>query len=146
MPSKEAMADRITDAMVEETLCLPGDKLTLGEIKQKIQKLQDAFSAMLQKAAENPGEDYTEQFQKNTSELAVLKKQRDELEAYLREKGNAYDRVQVTKDLLNGLSPQLTQWDENWIRQLVHTVKVISADRIRVYLNDGTEIDQTVDP
>lgn len=146
MPPKERMAAHITDAMVEETLCLPGDKLTLGEIKQKIQELQDAFSAMLQKAAENPGEDYTEQFRTNTEELAALKKQRDALEAYLREKGAAYDKVQVTKDLLNGLSPQLTQWDENWIRQLVHTVKVISAEHIRVYLNDGTEIDQAVDP
>lgn len=141
MPSKEAMADRITDAMVEETLCLPGDKLTLGEIKRKIQELQDTFSALLQKAAENPGEDYTEQFRTNTEELAALKKQRDALEAYLREKGSAYDKVQVTRVLLDGLSPQLTQWDENWIRQLVHTVKVISADHIRVYLNDGTEVD-----
>lgn len=90
--------------------------MTLGEIKRKIQELQDTFSALLQKAAEDPNTDYTEQFQNNT------------------------------KDLLGGLSPQLTQWNENWIRQLIHTVKVISADHIRVCLNDGTEIDQTVDP
>lgn len=146
MPSKEAMAQSITDAMVEETLSLPGNQMTLGEIKRKIQGLQDAFSVLLQKAAENPGEDYTEQFQKNTSELAVLKKQRDTLESYLRKKGATYDKVQVTKDLLNGLSPHLTEWDENWIRQLVHTVRVISADRIKVYLNNGMEIDQPVDP
>ena len=38
------------------------------------------------------------------------------------------------------------KWDEEMIRQLVHTVKVISADHIRVYLNDGMEIDQTVSP
>ena len=41
---------------------------------------------------------------------------------------------------------RITQWDEEMIRQLVHTVKVISADHIRVYLNDGTEIDQEVSP
>lgn len=146
MPSKEEMAQSITDAMVVETLSLPGDQMTLGEIKQKIQALQDAFSALLQKAAEDPGEDYTEQFQSNTSELAALKRQRDALEAYLREKGSEYDKVQVTRDLLSGLSPHLTEWDENWIRQLVHTVKVISAGHIRVYLNDGKEIDQAVDP
>lgn len=144
MPAKEAMADRITDVMVEETLSLPGDQMTLGEIKRKIQELQDTFSSLLQKAAENPGEDYTEKFQRNTSELAVLKRQRNELETYLREKGAAYDKVRVTRDLLDGLSPRLTQWDENWIRQLVHTVKVISADHIRVYLNDGAEIEQEV--
>lgn len=146
MPSKEAMAQSITDAMVEETLSLPGDQMTLGEIKRKIQGLQDAFSVLLQKAAENPGEDYTEQFQNNTSELAALKKQRDTLEAYLRRKGDAYSKVQVTKELLDGLSPHLTEWDENWIRQLVHTAKVISASHIKVYLNNGMEIDQPVDP
>ena len=41
---------------------------------------------------------------------------------------------------------RITQWDEEMIRQLVHTVKVISADHIRLYLNDGTEIDQKVSP
>lgn len=40
----------------------------------------------------------------------------------------------------------ILQWDEEMIRQLVHTVKVLSKDRIRVYLNDGTEIEQTVAP
>ena len=40
----------------------------------------------------------------------------------------------------------LTEWDEEMIRQLVHTVKVISASQIRVYLNDGTEIEQKVSP
>lgn len=144
MPSKETMVAQITDAMVEETLCLPGNQMTLGEIKQRIQELQDAFSAMLQKAAEDPGEDYTEQFRANTEELAALKKQRDGLEASLREKGNAYDRIQVTKDLMDGLSPHLTQWDENWIRQLVHTVKVISANHIQVCLMSGTVIEQEV--
>lgn len=38
----------------------------------------------------------------------------------------------------------MTQWSEEAIRQLVHTVKVISADRIRVYLYDGMEIEQEV--
>ena len=41
---------------------------------------------------------------------------------------------------------RITQWDEEMIRQLVHTVKVISASQLRVYLNDGTEIEQEVSP
>ncbi len=47
----------------------------------------------------------------------------------------------MTKDLLKGYSPHLTQWDDNLIRQLVHTVKVLSADRILVCLTSGTEIE-----
>lgn len=38
----------------------------------------------------------------------------------------------------------MKQWDENTIRQVVHTVKVISAERIKVILTDGTEIYQEV--
>lgn len=37
-----------------------------------------------------------------------------------------------------------SEWDEDMIRQLAHTVKVISAAHIRVYLNDGTEIEQEI--
>lgn len=118
--------------------------MPLGEIKEKIQKLENTFSSLLQKAAEDPDTDYTEQFRTNTEELASLKQQRDALEAYLREKGTAYDRIQVTKDLLKDYSPHLTQWDDNLIRQLVHTVKVISADCIQVCMMNGKVIEQEV--
>ena len=47
---------------------------------------------------------------------------------------------------LDGMSHLMQQWDEEMIRQLVHTVKVISADHIKVFLCNGIEIDQTVNP
>ncbi|MDO5153576.1 MAG: hypothetical protein Q4D50_09480 [Eubacteriales bacterium] len=140
MSPKKSLADQIVDTTVEETVCLPGEQVPLGEIKNKIQKLENTFCGLLQKAAEDPNADYTGQFRANTEELASLKQQRDALEAYLREQGTAYDRIQVTKDLLRGYSPHLTQWDDNLIRQLVHTVKVLSAERILVCLANGTEI------
>ena len=34
------------------------------------------------------------------------------------------------------------QWNESTIRQLVDTVKVLSANRIRIYLQGGIEIEQ----
>ena len=39
---------------------------------------------------------------------------------------------------------QVTEWDEEAIRQLVHTVEVISADKIRVVLTDGTVVMQQI--
>lgn len=50
------------------------------------------------------------------------------------------------EDILGRETSRMTEWDEDMIRQLVHTVKVISANRIKVYLNNGMEIEQTVDP
>lgn len=38
----------------------------------------------------------------------------------------------------------MTEWDETMIRQLVQIIEVISVDRIRVVLTDGTVIMQEV--
>ena len=38
----------------------------------------------------------------------------------------------------------MTEWDEEMIRQSIHTVEVISADQIRVVLVDGSVIMQQV--
>lgn len=78
--------------------------------------------------------------------MAALKEQREKLSAQLRKNEAAQERIQAMTKILDGENCRMTEWDEDMIRQLVHTVKVISAEHIRVYLNDGTEIDQTVDP
>jgi hypothetical protein len=39
---------------------------------------------------------------------------------------------------------RMTEWDETMIRQLVQIIEVISVDRIRVVLTDGTVIMQEV--
>ena len=46
--------------------------------------------------------------------------------------------------LLESTSPVLAEWNEPVIRQLVDTVRVVSAERIVVYLHDGTEITQDI--
>ena len=78
--------------------------------------------------------------------MAELKRQQERIAVQLRNNQEAQERVHNTKTALDQEDHHLTQWDEEMIRQLVHTVKVISADHIRVYLNDGTEIDQMVGP
>ena len=47
--------------------------------------------------------------------------------------------------LLYGHSAEITEWDENIIRQLVDSVKVLSADRVRICLRGGIEIERTVE-
>ena len=43
------------------------------------------------------------------------------------------------------LPVELTQWEENTIRQLVDTVKVLSKDRILVCFRCGFEIEQEIE-
>ena len=38
----------------------------------------------------------------------------------------------------------LAEWDEETIRQIIHTVEVVSADQIRVVLTDGSVVVQEV--
>ena len=45
---------------------------------------------------------------------------------------------------MENASAELTEWDEPTIRQLVDTVKVVSADEIIVYLCGGVEITQEI--
>ena len=53
-------------------------------------------------------------------------------------------RIQNAVDILSAGTAEITEWNESTIRQLVDTVKVLSADRIRVYLQGGIEIEQTI--
>ena len=78
--------------------------------------------------------------------MASLKEQREKISAQLRNNEAAQAHVHKIAAVLDQEDHHLTQWDEEMIQQLVHTVKVISADHIRVYLNDGMEIEQKVSP
>ena len=57
----------------------------------------------------------------------------------------AIRRIRDAVSLLNAGSAAITEWDESMIRQLVDTVKVLSADRILVRLRGGAEIEQPVE-
>ena len=76
--------------------------------------------------------------------MASLKEQREKIAARLRKDQAVQSHVHTMEAALEGMSHLMQQWDEEMIRQLIHTVKVISADHIKVFLYDGTEIDQIV--
>ena len=80
------------------------------------------------------------------NEMALLKGQREKIAARLRKDQAVQAHVHTMEEALDGMSHSMQQWDEEMIRQLVHTVKVISADHIKVFLCNGIEIDQTVNP
>ena len=51
---------------------------------------------------------------------------------------------QEFRELLNSVSPEISEWDEELIRQAVETVKVLSDHEILVCLRGGVEIRQEV--
>ena len=144
MDSKGAICSQITEAAVEETGILPDSTMTLGEINRRLEELEAEFNILLQQpdsAAKN-----VEKFDSIANEMASLKEQREKIAARLRKDQTVQLHVHTMEAALDGMSHLMQQWDEEMIRQLVHTVKVISADHIKVFLCNGIEIDQTVSP
>ena len=142
MDSKETICRQITEAAVEETGILPDSTMTLGEINRRLEELEAEFNILLQQpdsAVKNAA-----RFGSIANEMASLKEQREKVAARLRKDQTVQLHVHTMKAALDGMSHHMQQWDEEMVRQLEHTVKVISADHIKVFLYDGTEIDQTV--
>ena len=144
MAPKEKINGLITDAALEETGKLPNSAMTLGDINRRLEKLEAEFDTLFNQSG---GIDKnTVRFREIANEMSALKEQREKISAQLRNNEAAQKHVHTIAAVLDQEDHRITQWDEEMIRQLVHTVKVISASQIRVYLNDGTEIEQEVSP
>ena len=144
MPPKLDVVTQITDALLQEAVPSRGSAMTLGEVKRRIEELTAEFDQLLELNA--CGNKADRRFAEIAKEMAELKRQQERIAAQLRNNQEAQERAHTIVAALDQEDHHLNEWDEEMIRQLVHTVKVISADHIRVYLNDGTEIDQTVSP
>lgn len=97
--------------------------------------MEGQFNRLLEQAAEQMGsQDHMAQFQSITNEIAALKEQRGQIEEQQKSSAAAVQKMTTTISLMEKMSPELTEWDESWIRQLVDTVKVLSEDTIMVYL------------
>ena len=144
MDPKEAISCHITEGALEETGTLPDSTMTLGEINRRLEELETEFNMLLQQPAS--AEKIAARFGRIANDMASLKEQREKISAQLRKDQAIQSHMHTMEAALDGMSHQIRQWDEEMIRQLVHTVKVISADHIKVFLYDGTEIDQTVSP
>ena len=115
---------------------------TLDEVKRRIQELTAEFDTLF----EMDGSEETEQdrFLEITQELAELKKKQESISAQLRNNQGLQAKVNSFASAAERLDHHMTEWDEEFIRQMIHTVEVISADRIRVVLTDGTVVMQEV--
>lgn len=144
MSGKEKLTEQVSDAMCLEMEVLPDSGMTLGKIKRRIEELDEAFPKLLQATMEDPSPENTQRIIDVRDEMNHLKQQEEKIASQLRANSRAAEKIRTVTTALDQYNHHLTEWDEATIRQLVHTVKVISADRIIVYLNDGTEVEQEV--
>lgn len=143
MSQKDTLIERITGAMELELASVPGQPRSLADIERRLAEISAETRTIVAEAAhEGDGGNYTDRLKALVDEAATLKKERTDIQAQYQTNSQVLQRMEDVSTVLTQETVELTQWDESLIRQLVDTVKVISAEKIVVYLRDGQEIEQ----
>lgn len=143
MSQKSALIRQITSAMELELAPIPGESMSLADIERRLEELSSQTRSLVAKAAQaEDASDYTAPLKAIMDEAAALKERRAVIEEQRKSNSQAIRRIEDAADALEQASADITQWDEPLIRQLVDTVKVVSAEKIIVYLRGGIEIEQ----
>lgn len=145
MEDKTRLVAAISDAIRSGLSPDATGSLTPAAIDKELTRLDQEFQELLQYAAENGGYmNYAEKFKAISERMGALREQKalilEAQQADLAVNG----RIQQAEELLNSASPEITEWDEELIRQAVETVKVLSDHEILVCLRGGIEIRQEV--
>lgn len=143
MSRKSALIRQITSAMELELAPIPGESMSLADIERRLEELSSQTRSLVAKAAQaEDASDYTAPLKAIMDEAAALKGKRTFIEEQRKNNSQAVRRIEDAAEALEQSSAHITQWDEPLIRQLVDTVKVVSAEKIIVYLRGGIEIEQ----
>lgn len=143
MSQKDTLIERITGAMELEVASVPGQPRSLADIERRLAEISAETRTIVAEAAqEGDGGNYTDRLKALVDEAATLKKERTDIQTQYQTNSQVLQRMEDVAKVLAQEPVVLAQWDESLIRQLVDTVKVISAEKIVVYLRDGQEIEQ----
>jgi len=126
-----------------ELIAMPGETMSIADIDGRLEELNQEFQCLFAEARKNGGfGEYTDKFKQITDETAALKEKRASILERQNSDSAASKRIDDAIQILNAGSPDITEWDESVIRQLVDTVKVLSDSKICVYLRGGITVEQ----
>ena len=146
MSDHGALTAQLTDAMEQELAPIPGESMSLGDIDRAIAELGKQFDHLLLEASgAGDAEEYAERFRAISTAMEELKRRKANIQNIWQEQEQVTRRVQAAVSVLDGLSAELTQWDDNVVYQMLEKVTVLSREMIRVTLRNGMEIEQTVE-
>lgn len=145
MSQKDKLIRQITDTMEMEMAPIPGETMSLADIERRLEEIGRQTREIVVKAAhEGDKEQYTTLLKSMVDEASALKEKRSYIEEQRRNHAQAAQYIESATAVMEQRSANITEWDESIIRQLVDTVKVVSADEIIVYLRGGIEVRQEI--
>ena len=146
MSQKSTLIRQITGAMELELAPVPGESLSLSDIDRHMEELNHLTRDLVAKAArEEDASAYTASLKAVMEEATALKEKRAYLEQQRKNNALTFQRIDDVASFLEQASAEITEWEEPLIRQLVDTVKVVSANKIIVYLRGGIQVEQDMD-
>jgi hypothetical protein len=145
MSQKNDLIRHITGAMELELAPVPGESMSLADIERRLEELSDQTRILVAQAARaEDSSAYTDHLKAVMDEAATLKEKRASIEEHRKNNTDALRRIENAVTTMKQAPAEITQWDEPLIRQLVDTVKVLSADKIVVYLRGDIQIEQNI--
>lgn len=146
MSGHGTLTAQLTDAMEQELAPIPGESMSLGDIDRAIAELGKQFDHLLLEASDaGDAEGYAERFRAISTAMEELKRRKANIQNIRQEQEQVTRRVQAAVSALDGLSAELSQWDDNVVYQMLEKVTVLSREMIRVTLRNGMEIEQAVE-
>lgn len=141
MSSKEELTQMITESMQKELCHNSGEGICIEEITQQITELEGEFKRLFEQSRNEGGYlKYADQFKRITDTITDLKEKKAIMEQQQTDDTETNWRIQRAKELFRNASEEIKEWDEDMIRQLVESVKILSATQICVTLKGGVEL------
>ena len=123
---------------------MPGGE-SLAGIERRIEEINQETKEIVVKAAqEGSCARYADKLKMLLDETTNLKEKQAFIEKQRKNHSEAAQRIKNAADMMKQSPEKIVEWDESLIRQMVDTVKVVSAEKINVYLRGGVEIQKEI--
>ena len=106
----------------------------LVSLRQRI----DELTSMDSESAQNG--DFDELFESLYTEMYAIKDELEDAEKTNAKLDAAVNRIDEMTTVMYGLKNHPVEYDEQIVRQLISSIKVISAEQILILFKDGTEM------
>lgn len=146
LSQKNALIKDISGALELELAPIPGESMSVADIERRLDEIGPETMKIVTSISENGGqsEEDTVKLRALVDEAAMLKQKKADLLKQQESDSNGLYRVNMAREVLKKASCTIQEWDESMIRQLIDTVKIVSANRIEVVLRCGVKIEQEI--